>query len=588
MKKPFSLVVSQLYFRIESTLLFSPKPFSYQGLAYCSLGPSLCFFPSFLTTAIGVTNEELIQAKQPLLALFVLLACCVGSSYFIAAKYDCIVSIDLTVLVRTLCVPIVLVGSHLLNEDPFGDIRFHRFVFVVDVVIGLIHGMLGPDGFINGVASRLYYDHVRKNTSKSLQAWFRAAIGCFYMIAGEILPGPKSLSLFISFVACVVPPLYQVGLAKGNVSKLDEIMYRVICIVGILYASETIGINQTILRLQAFGLFCGIFNDGFEISVKSAGAAWLYHAVVTHLTTSEDGIFYFCFCSGFAPILLSYAWISLFYHSYNDSQQRFLKRIHWQDWSMGIMLMLVALTFKKANYLGAGTLGHFIAAYQAPLSLLFFPLVSKYMIHSCYGAPQHPTWWVDSDFPMQAPIEYDYWNFIYAIFTINATLVLCVQVAIALHMSVGLTALFYDEPMLWKFLVTHGLVMIVASGFWMIFASCGIPPFGKQKKYRMVSPYTNMAILQCDPKNCIPPHKFDLVMGLFSTFVGSVLVSKESVLNHQQDELVRSVVFIVWGLGTAWKVYVHVKDFGYEPATDAKPYEEFKIMDAQKSSKKDD
>lgn len=70
---------------------------------------------------------------------------------------------------------------------------------------------------------------------------------------------------------------------------------------------------------------------------------------------------------------------------------------------------------------------------------------------------------------------------------------------------------------------------------------------------------------------------------LFSTFVGSVLVSKDSVLNHQQDELVRSAVFIAWGLGTAWKVYVHVKDFGYKVS----PYEEYKIMDAQERLKKE-
>jgi hypothetical protein len=266
--------------------------------------------------------------------------------------------------------------------------------------------------------------------------------------------------------------------------------------------------------------------------------------------------------------------IFLMYDEFDADQRRFLMRLHFQDWSMGLFCVVLAGVLKKADYLGEGTLGAWLAKWS-PVIFVFFTNQSKDLIRRRTAPPHHPTWWVDSTWKFQD--ESDLVNVAFSISTAFATIILTVLCVIVLVKSIGLEKMQWGEPSLSLFCIMHGFMIVVHSGFWMIFASSGIPPTGRARMFRLFPPDTGGPFLACDPKNCIWPHKFDIVTGLFTAGLGAF--AQESAFKASEVAAVKKIVIAVWVISIANKVFVHIKDFGYVPACKPNPYHVLNEMD---------
>lgn len=564
---------------------FYLKLHGFLGSNYIALFAALKFFPIAIQMMYMASESDMTpEAIRATEGVYSMLGLIVGPSYFLAQKGENIAAVDLACVQRAVLIP-VITASYLLGHDPYPGQMFFIMMIIFDVMGGFFEACMAPGG-IMGIYNRFYNQYVRDKGALTREGWTGLCTGVIYMIASVVLPECEPLSLVSAFIGCFATSMTLAGFGCDNSTNPSDVaIFRIFSLAGLLYTSEVMGFNTTVHRVQAVAMAAGLVSTQLGLIVKSVGAFYLYVAMTSYLETVEDGLFYFVLATGLFPMICSFIWVFLWYDQYTPKQQGFIRRIHWQDWSMGVFLIVLAPALKKAEYLDT-PMGMYLAKFLAPLSLNFFCLYSKFLIHINIGAPFHPTWWVDSDFPMQAPVERDYINVLYGVITAHATIILVLFTGATLHFCIGFQSLAMDEPDMWKFMVMHGFGMVSYSGLWMIFASSGLPPMGRAKKWRYFPPPTDMAFVQADPKSCIGPHKFDLSFGLFFAFLGGFIFANFNGLDEGQEYLARVAVFITWAYSLAWKVVVHWKDWGYVPAHKPNPYEEYKRLDAEAAAKK--
>lgn len=410
-----------------------------------------------------------------------------------------------------------------------------------------------------------------------MEAYVLIGGGIFFMAHATIMPTSEHLSLISAFVGCLDVGVVLWGFAcnKNGYNKIAATAYRLGACAGMLYVSEMLEFNTLIFRIQVAVLLIGCLGPWFGIISECAAVVFLYFDMTTYLETVDDGLFYWCMIVGFGLVVVSGTiTIFLMYDEFDADQRRFLMRLHFQDWSMGLFCVVLAGVLKKADYLGEGTLGAWLAKWS-PVIFVFFTNQSKDLIRRRTAPPHHPTWWVDSTWKFQD--ESDLVNVAFSISTAFATIILTVLCVIVLVKSIGLEKMQWGEPSLSLFCIMHGFMIVVHSGFWMIFASSGIPPTGRARMFRLFPPDTGGPFLACDPKNCIWPHKFDIVTGLISAGLGAF--AQESAFKASEVAAVKKIVIAVWVISIANKVFVHIKDFGYVPACKPNPYHVLNEMD---------
>jgi hypothetical protein len=216
--------------------------------------------------------------------------------------------------------------------------------------------------------------------------------------------------------------------------------------------------------------------------------------MTTYIETVDDGLFYWCMICGFCMTVISGAiQIFLMYDEFDAVQRGYLTRLHFQDWSMGIFCVVLAGGLKQAGFLGRRTLGAWLAKW-APVMFVFFTNQSKDLVRRKTAPPHHPTWWHEGTWQFQD--NSDLVNVLFSISTAFATIVMTILCVIALIKSIGLEKMYWGEPSLSLFCIMHGFMLMVHSGFWMIFASSGIPPTGRARIFRIFPPDTGS---QVDP-----------------------------------------------------------------------------------------
>ena len=399
------------------------------------------------------------------------------------------------------------------------------------------------------------------------------------MTHATIMPTSEHLSLIAAFVGCFDSGVVLWGYAcnsKGY-SKVAATAYRIGVCVGMLYVSEILEFNTLIFRIQVAVLVAGCIGPWFGIISECLAITFLYLDMTTYLETVDDGLFYWCMICGFAMTVISGAiHIFLMYDEFDAVQRGYLTRLHFQDWSMGIFCVVLAGGLKQAGYLEPGTLGAWLAKW-APVIFVFFTNQSKDLVRRKTAPPHHPTWWHEGTWQFQD--DSDLVNVLFSISTAFATIVMTILCVIALVKSIGIEKMYWGEPSLSLFCIMHGFMLMVHSGFWMIFASSGIPPTGRARIFRIFPPDTGGPFLACNPKNCIWPHKFDIVAGLFFAALGAF--AHESTFKTSEVVAVKKVIIVVWAITIANKGFVHIKDFGYVPAVKPNPFQVLKEMDCK-------
>ncbi len=362
------------------------------------------------------------------------------------------------------------------------------------------------------------------------------------------------------------------------------IVYRVSVAIGLLYSSEILRDNVLAFRVQALIVLLGSVGPWIGIISEGFGCLLIYDATTSFLTGEENGIYNWCIFAGLGIIMgFSYLQGFLLYGEFDEVQKNLFRRLRFQDYLMAMLCVALAGALKQGNDLGKGSLGCWLATWS-PLILATFSNLSKNLIRRKSGTPYHPSWWVDNTFPYHD--ESDLVNVTFSISTTMATAVLTILIVIALANCFGLDKMLIGGTSLSSFCIMHGFGLVAVSGVWMIFASCGLPPQGRARKFRIFPPPTEGAILACDPKNCIPPHKFDLVVGigivLFGTFA---LNSSGTILNTEQEDQAKRFICSIWVISILWKVMIHYQDYGYVSQA-PNPFEEFERMDQAEKDKR--
>lgn len=284
------------------------------------------------------------------------------------------------------------------------------------------------------------------------------------------------------YVGIFVSAIAQWGLIVARKEQYRRAQ-AVCSIIGLLLVSELLQVTPEPLRFHA--VTQALILVGRPYSLGSSVVQFFYFSLKLffYLGGVQDGLFYMMVGWSLATISLSCGWVFFFWYSYDESQQMFLKRIHFQDWTMFIMTLALAGAMRKLDILEPGKVGYW-PSFVISFSLFQFTGQTKNLIHRRVGAPHHPSWWVDGIVPMQDP-NCDAVNVVFAFTTAVATVgnvLLCLLIGYA---AIGIDQLAFGAPSLWKFLVFHGFLLIGYSGFWMIFATSGLPPNGFSKLARV-------------------------------------------------------------------------------------------------------
>lgn len=530
----------------------------------------LNFVPDVFAKVFAIVSSESLSPEdmKHVITTLILLLFNVGPQYYIANKHKSQDIIDLVILQRFLLVPTIVL-SILINSDPI-VYSLSRFLFLIDVVSIFPMLYFSPDGFL-GWCDRIFHKHCGIQQAEGIEIYTAfscsalATVITLVMYNNVMAAFQVQIGIFLSWNSQW--GLYVTGLDSYRKKLL------IISIIGSLCVSEGLQVISVPLRINVLILGAGLIGSTYSFATAAASFVYMGFKLFFYLGTVENGLFYMMIGWGVALISVSFAWAIFCWESYDADQQTLAKRIHIQDWTMIIFIFGAAMVMSRLDILKEGEVGYWPSLVLS-FSTFMFTVQTKNLIHRKVGAPHHPSWWVDGIFPMQDPIN-DLVNVSFSITTTIATLgnvIICIYLG---YVAIGFEEMAINSPNLWKFLVLHGISIIGHSGFWMIFATTGVPANGWTKIALATSPpgYTKGPILYVDPKNALKPHKFDIFTGVGLLFIGAFCVQSE--LSPRDDYLLRIFTVFLWSISIPWKIWVHYTDYGYTPAIKPHPNESF-------------
>jgi len=503
---------------------------------------------------------------------------CVASKFLAQwSSVECVPYVDITIVGRLVTLPMIGTAWVATGNSPFEGNSLLMTIYFVDITVVLTHWSVSTGAM--EVIGRFYNSYCKERALGAVEAWVILVLSMIHLTNDAVTSSENDLVLL--FVATWIVGIHLLGLSCSNGLAQFTTVYRLGVAATLFYISEGVDNN---LKLSCI-LLVGSIASKFGILAACGSGLYSYYHTVKYLEGIDDGVYYWCMYAG--PVLImgcSFTNLSFLLSSANFDQKRYLLRLHSQDWLMAMFCVALAGAMKRGDYLGSGSLGCWLAQWT-PVIFCSFNNLSKNLIRRKSAPPHHPSWWVDNTFQFQDDSEVV--NVSFSIATAFATVGLTVLLVIALVRGIGLHHMLIGTPKLSLFLVMHGFVLVAFTGFWMIFASSGMPPHGAAKMFRTFPPGSDGPILAVDPKNAIPPHKFCLLFGMILVIVGAFF--GDSFLEGHRGLLERFTV-AVWAVSLGWKGYVHVKDYGYVPKyNDDKEdvYERFHRLDREASVAKE-
>lgn len=247
----------------------------------------------------------------------------------------------------------------------------------------------------------------------------------------------------------------------------------------------------------------------------------------------------------------SYGWLALYEGGYTDAQKARVRRTHWQDKILAAFTVALGFALDRCGSLGPGTVGGPVAL-LLPAANLWFTLESKLLTHLWVGTPFHPTWWCDGAVERFAPSNLI--NLTFALATGLQTIVLTTYAFYAVNEAAGgwdvlKSPLDFASKPLWKILTAHGMAQIWGTGMWMIAASSGVPAWVEGMTFMDVPP-----IARVDPKDCVPIHKRDLLIGVGLLALGALAPAEAAGALALAG---KAAVAVSWGSFLAPKLRAH-------------------------------
>jgi hypothetical protein len=133
--------------------------------------------------------------------------------------------------------------------------------------------------------------------------------------------------------------------------------------------------------------------------------------------------------------------------------------------------------------------------------------------------------------------------------------------------------------------VLNGFRLIAHSGFWMIFATSGMPPWQDQDRLHADGSALHQRCFRlCQPEECpYAPHVRSSYRTVF-TSIGAFSFGGDS--SASADYSLRTFTMLSWGVFIVWMLGAHSKDWGDFPLHKPNQYEEFDRLDAEAKRKK--
>jgi hypothetical protein len=500
---------------------------------------------------------------QVITSLFSNVAAAVTLPYLYGALYQKTSLLDLTVIWRLTWVLGVILLTAAIGQNAFDEYCLLRLVFLVDVVGAAYQGLFLAPGSLSGAYLRLK-DHMLAviDTREHRYMHMEGFLGVIAGIVATTYTSFFSDQSLASFTVSI-PVLFYMFLmwaAKDNDKVSINVSFISRCIVlgSVLYNSEIAGCEPFQHRCYAVALTFGIINPLLGLIGNSCLILYYYTLGFNACLPIEHGVFYWLIMGSVVTYAASLLWLWAFLDTYNEKQKARVQRTHKQDRLLCLYGAAVGGIIDRAGLLSTGFLGPSIG-YAVPLGILWFTLETKFMTHIWVGTPYHPTWSCEGappGTPRYAWTDAVNWtfSFIAVVMTFGVTLYASYAVLVTLDSLEVLTSPFSTDLPLWKFVGTHGVLMVFHSGVWMMAASSGMPAWVERGKIPPEVP----PVHQCNPMECVSVHKPDLYVGVFEMYFAIFIADKvsESVVLGTKFG-----VMLYWFLSLSAKVYVHYRAF---------------------------
>eukprot|EP00527_Entomoneis_sp_CCMP2396_P000802 CAMPEP_0198137314 /NCGR_PEP_ID=MMETSP1443-20131203/836_1 /TAXON_ID=186043 /ORGANISM="Entomoneis sp., Strain CCMP2396" /LENGTH=570 /DNA_ID=CAMNT_0043798711 /DNA_START=71 /DNA_END=1783 /DNA_ORIENTATION=- len=545
---------------------------------YLSMFPTLVAIPymwSIVLFNVGLDafNEENTKSMQ---AVFLMLLIVIVPAYVATLMYKYTSYIAVSAVQRIVLVFSCALVTGLIGQDAFPGKQFVATMFVVDVGGGFAHAFAHPNG-ISGCFKDCW--QLTKNTpttpfNKALrvESYVGMVFGFMAIVYAAVVANVKC-GIIIVMVATFVVFIWT-GFHANDPSETPTkilIAHRLLIVASLCYLSEVQDFNvlNDVFRAMSVSMIGAIVSPYLGAIVSGVSTLYFYKLGCDYIMAQEEGSslpLIWMGLWGVVTVVLSYGWVFLFYDEYDDKQKKRVMGTNWQDRILGFFCFVSGAALAKAGHFSPGTVGEPVI-YLLPPITIWFTLETKMLNHMQVGTPFHPSWWMEGDLPRFS--KTDWVNATFGIATALITVVLTSYAMYAVWVAMGPESYsfnFSSEDHAWKFAFMHGMTFIFHSGFWMIFASSGVPPIGDGKAFRAFPPEIPTP-MPCRPHDCIPVHKRDLLMGNALLFLGFT-----SILDGGEYDLyLKAVVAIFWTISILSKVKTHYDGWGYKYTGDPDP-----------------